>query len=161
LSKLIYRFNNQKTQSGFNSKIILGGKGANLAQMAKLGLPVPPGFTITTKVCEDFYKNNKKIPKKLFQQVKKEIKIIEKISKKIIESLLSKNLIIWESSHDKLESIISGIIVDDLMVEDHLNEEVKELLDSRTDEYERSMMDYGRVFQLVKSKLARERGLIF
>ena len=86
---------------------------------------------------------------------------IEKISKKIIESLLSKNLIIWESSHDKLESIISEIIIDDLMVEDHLNEEVKDLLDSRTDEYERSMMDYGRVFQLVKSKLARERGLIF
>ena len=86
---------------------------------------------------------------------------IEKISKKIIESLFSKNLIIWESSHDKLETIISQIVIDDLMVEDHLNEEVKELLDSRTDEYERSMMDYGRVFQLVKSKLARERGLIF
>ena len=92
-------------------------------------------------------------------RLKKEF--IEKISKKIIESLLSKNLIIWENSHDKLESIISGIIVDDLMVEDYLNEEVKDLLDSRTDEYERSMMDYGRVFQLVKSKLARERGLIF
>jgi len=92
-------------------------------------------------------------------RLKKEF--IEKISKKIIKSLLSKNLIIWESSHDKLESIISEIIIDDLMVEDHLNEEVKELLDSRTDEYERSMMDYGRVFQLVKSKLARERGLIF
>jgi len=92
-------------------------------------------------------------------RLKKEF--IEKISKKIIESLLSKNLIIWESSQDKLESIINGIIVDDLMVEDHLNEEVKELLDSRTDEYERSMIDYGRVFQLVKSKLARERGLIF
>ena len=86
---------------------------------------------------------------------------IEKISKKIIKSLVSKNLIVWESSHDKLESIISEIVIDDLMVEDHLNEEVKDLLDSRTDEYERSMMDYGRVFQLVKSKLARERGLIF
>ena len=92
-------------------------------------------------------------------RLKKEF--IEKISKKIIESLLSKNFIIWESSLDKLESIIGQIIVDDLMVEDHLNEEVKELLDSRTDEYDRSMMDYGRVFQLVKSKLARERGLIF
>jgi len=92
-------------------------------------------------------------------RLKKEF--IEKISKKIIESLLTKDLIIWESSHDKLESIISDIIIDDLMVEDYLNEEVKELLDSRTDEYERSMMDYGRVFQLVKSKLARERGLIF
>ena len=82
MDKLIYRFNNQGSQGGLNSKDILGGKGANLAQMAKLGLPVPPGFTISTKVCEDFYKNNKKIPKKVFQQVKKEIKIIEKISKK-------------------------------------------------------------------------------
>jgi uncharacterized protein len=92
-------------------------------------------------------------------RLKKEF--IEKISKKIIKSLLSKNLIIWESSLDKLESIIGQIIIDDLMVEDHLNEEVKELLDSRTDEYDRSMMDYGRIFQMVKSKLARERGLIF
>jgi len=92
-------------------------------------------------------------------RLKKEF--IEKISKKIVDSLLSKNLIIWESSNDKLESIINKIIIDDLMVEDRLNEEVKELLDSRTEEYERRMMDYGRVFQLVKSKLARERGLIF
>jgi len=59
LKKLIFRFNNKSFQGGFNSKDILGGKGANLAQMAKLGLPVPPGFTISTKVCEDFYKNNK------------------------------------------------------------------------------------------------------
>ena len=88
-------------------------------------------------------------------------KFVEKISKKIINSLIRKDLIIWEGSRDKLESIINDIIIDDLMVEDHLNDEVKQLLDSRTEEYERSMMDYGRVFQLVKSKLARERGLIF
>ena len=88
-------------------------------------------------------------------------KFVEKISKKIIDSLMRKDLIIWEGSRDKLESIINNIIIDDLMVEDHLNDEVKQLLDSRTEEYERSMMDYGRVFQLVKSKLARERGLIF
>jgi hypothetical protein len=92
-------------------------------------------------------------------RLKKEF--IEKISKKIIDSLIRKDLIIWEGSRDKLESIINNIIIDDLMVEDHLNDEVKQLLDSRTEEYERSMMDYGRVFQLVKSKLARERGLIF
>ena len=92
-------------------------------------------------------------------RLKKEF--VEKISKKIIESLINKDLIIWESSPDKLELIINNIIIDYLMVEDRLNEEVKQLLDSRTEEYERSMMDYGRVFQLVKSKLARERGLIF
>ena len=42
---------------------LLGGKGANLAEMAKIGLPVPPGFTISTEVCTYFYKNNKKYPK--------------------------------------------------------------------------------------------------
>jgi len=82
LKKLIFRFNNLGSQSSFNSKNILGGKGANLAQMANLKLPVPPGFTISTKVCEYFYKNNKKIPKKVIQQTKKEINIIEKITKK-------------------------------------------------------------------------------
>ena len=70
------------------------------------------------------------------------------------------DLIIWEESSEKLQTIINGIIIEDLMVEDRLNEEVKTLLDSKTQEYERSMMDYGRVFQMVKSKLVRERGLI-
>tara|TARA_B100001123_G_scaffold326102_1_gene366682 strand:+ start:1504 stop:1785 length:282 start_codon:yes stop_codon:yes gene_type:complete len=85
---------------------------------------------------------------------------IETISKKIVRSLIDKDLIIWEETTDKLETIISGIITEDLMVEDLLNEEVKTLLESKTEEYERSMMDYGRVFQMVKSKLVRERGLI-
>ena len=82
MKKLIFRFNNLSSQTSFNSRDILGGKGANLAQMAKLKLPVPPGFTISTKVCEYFYKNNKKIPKKVIQQTKKEINIIERITKK-------------------------------------------------------------------------------
>ncbi len=85
---------------------------------------------------------------------------VEVLSKKIVKSLTEKDLIIWEETSDKLETIISGIIIEDLMVEDRLNEEVKTLLESKTEEYERSMMDYGRVFQMVKSKLVRERGLI-
>ena len=85
---------------------------------------------------------------------------VDILSKKIVKSLTEKDLIIWEETTDKLESIISGIIIEDLMVEDRLNEEVKTLLESKTEEYERSMMDYGRVFQMVKSKLVRERGLI-
>ena len=82
MKKLIFRFNNLSSQTSFNSINVLGGKGANLAQMVKLKLPVPPGFTISTKVCEYFYKNNKKIPKKVIQQSKKEINIIERITKK-------------------------------------------------------------------------------
>ncbi len=85
---------------------------------------------------------------------------VDTLSKRIVRSLIDKDLIIWEETTDKLEAIITGIITEDLMVEDRLNEEVKTLLESKTEEYERSMMDYGRVFQMVKSKLVRERGLI-
>ena len=80
MNKLIYRFNNQSNKGNFNSKNILGGKGANLAQMVKLGLPVPPGFTISTSVCHQFYKNKKKLPKKILNEIDKEIKVIEKIT---------------------------------------------------------------------------------
>jgi uncharacterized protein len=85
---------------------------------------------------------------------------IDTLSNRIVRSLIEKDMIIWEETPDKLESIIVAIITEDLMVEDLLNEEVKTLLESKTEEYERSMMDYGRVFQMVKSKLVRERGLI-
>ena len=85
---------------------------------------------------------------------------VDTLSKRIVRSLIEKDMIIWEETPDKLESIIVAIVTEDLMVEDLLNEEVKTLLESKTEEYERSMMDYGRVFQMVKSKLVRERGLI-
>ncbi len=93
MEKLIFRFNNQGSQSSLASKDILGGKGANLAQMAKLKLPVPPGFTISTKVCDYFYKNNKKIPKKLILETEREIKIIEKITKKRFGDLVNPLLV--------------------------------------------------------------------
>ena len=84
MDKLIYTFNNRSSKNHLNNKEILGGKGANLIQMAKMGLPVPPGFIISTKVCEYFYKNNNKLPKKLIKQIKRELKIIEKLEKKKI-----------------------------------------------------------------------------
>jgi uncharacterized protein len=86
--------------------------------------------------------------------------LTELLTKKIIKSLIDQDLIIWEETPEKLQAVINLIITEDLMVEDMLNEEVKTLLESKTQEYERDMMDYGRVFQMVKSKLVRERGLI-
>ena len=86
--------------------------------------------------------------------------LTELLAKKIVQSMVEKDLIVWEESPDKLQNIVNGIITDDLMVEDRLNDEVKTLLESKTEEHERSMMDYGRVFQMVKSKLVRERGII-
>ena len=86
--------------------------------------------------------------------------LTELLTKKIVKSLTDQDLIVWEETPEKLQAVINAIITEDLMVEDMLNEEVKILLESKTQEYERDMMDYGRVFQMVKSKLVRERGLI-
>ena len=58
----VYRFGGGHAEGTAAMKTLLGGKGANLAEMANLGLPVPPGFTITTKVCNSFYKNNRQYP---------------------------------------------------------------------------------------------------
>jgi len=91
-------------------------------------------------------------------RIKKEL--VEKIAKEIVRNLLEKELILWDDRPEKLVAIVNEIIIEDLMVEDRLNEEVKLLLESKTKDYERSMMDFGRVFQMVKAKLARERGLI-
>jgi len=86
--------------------------------------------------------------------------LVDRISYRIANELLKSDLIIWEGPLEKLSIVINSIIKKDLMVEDQLNEEVKTLLEAKTQDYERSMMDYGRVFQMVKSKLVRERGLI-
>tara|TARA_B100001173_G_scaffold195220_1_gene168321 strand:+ start:363 stop:3026 length:2664 start_codon:yes stop_codon:yes gene_type:complete len=76
--KFILNFNSKDIKKIKNSKNFLGGKGANLSEMGRMGLPVPPGFTISTKVCELFYKNKKKLNKNLVNQIKKELKVIEK-----------------------------------------------------------------------------------
>ncbi|MDH5762548.1 MAG: DUF507 family protein [Nitrospinota bacterium] len=86
--------------------------------------------------------------------------LIDRIAKNIVTALIQGDFLVWEDRPEKLEAIVNDIITEDLMVEDKLNEEVKLLIESRTQDYERDMMDYGRVFQMVKTKLARERGLI-
>src|SRR4029077_1508999 len=63
--KRIYFFGGGKADGTKEMKNLLGGKGANLAEMANIGLPVPPGFTITTDVCTEFYTAGKKLPKGL------------------------------------------------------------------------------------------------
>ena len=69
MTKWVYGFGGGKADGSAKMKELLGGKGANLAEMASLGLPVPPGFTITTEVCTHFYKNEKTYPDTLKAQV--------------------------------------------------------------------------------------------
>ena len=81
MNKWVYTFGAGKAQGGAKQKELLGGKGANLAEMSNIGIPVPPGFTITTKVCNYYYDNNENYPSELNQQVLEAVKNIEKITK--------------------------------------------------------------------------------
>lgn len=77
-SKMVYYFGKIKTEGEGVSKNILGGKGLNLADMTSIGLPVPPGMTITTQVCADYYKSGKKLPKGLMEEINDAIATLEK-----------------------------------------------------------------------------------
>ena len=76
--KMVYYFGGGKAEGNANMKMLLGGKGANLAEMTNLGLPVPPGITITTEVCREYYKLGKKFPEGMWEQVLEGLKKIEK-----------------------------------------------------------------------------------
>src|SRR5215471_5058332 len=78
-TKYVYLFGNKKADGNGSMKPLLGGKGANLAEMSRIGLPVPPGFTITTEVCTYYYANKKSYPKSLDAQAKAGVAFIEKI----------------------------------------------------------------------------------
>src|SRR6516165_10610600 len=78
-AKYVYLFGNKKADGDGGMKPLLGGKGANLAEMSRIGLPVPPGFTITTEVCTYYYENKKTYPKTLEPAVKTGVAHIEKI----------------------------------------------------------------------------------
>jgi pyruvate,orthophosphate dikinase len=78
MTKWVYTFGDGKAEGGAKDKNLLGGKGANLAEMSALGIPVPPGFTISTEVCTYYYENNQTYPPDLKQQVAAGIAEIEK-----------------------------------------------------------------------------------
>ena len=77
-TKYVYFFGGKKAEGKAEMKSLLGGKGANLAEMVNIGLPVPAGFTITTEVCTSYYKNNKRYPKELDKQLKEALVKVEK-----------------------------------------------------------------------------------
>ena len=96
MNKLILNFKSKDSKKIKNPKNFLGGKGANLSEMGRMGLPVPPGFTISTKVCDIFYQNKKRLNSLLINQIKKELKIIEKDVKKKIWRSKNSTFIICE-----------------------------------------------------------------
>jgi pyruvate,orthophosphate dikinase len=78
MAKWVYGFGGGAAEGSADMRDLLGGKGANLAEMSSLGLPVPPGFTITTEVCTHFYANNRSYPRELEDQVAAALTAVEK-----------------------------------------------------------------------------------
>ena len=93
--KYVYDFG-KKTDGDARQRELLGGKGANLAEMARIGLPVPPGFTITTEVCTYYYANKKSYPKILDVQIRESVALMEKQLGKKLGDL--KNLCFFPSA---------------------------------------------------------------
>ena len=79
MGKHVYFFGDGKAEGNTEMKNLLGEKGANLAEMSNLSIPVPPGFTITTKVCDAYYKNDRNYPSELESQMKDAMSNVEEI----------------------------------------------------------------------------------
>ena len=82
MKKFIFNFKSKNVKKIKFPKNILGGKGSNLSEMGRMGLPVPPGFTISTEVCDLFFKSKKKLNSRILKEINKELKNIEKDSGK-------------------------------------------------------------------------------
>ena len=158
MSQYIYSFGDKKTKRVSNSRNILGGKGTNLAEMARLGLPVPPGFTISTKMCEIFYKNKKKLTPKVCDEIKKELKKIETKTKKKFGDNINPLLVSVRSG-----SRVSMPGMMDTILNLGLNDRTVEALSKKTsnerfakDSYRRFIQMYANVVLGVESHLFEE-----
>ena len=147
MKKLILNFKSKDSKKIKIPKNFLGGKGANLSEMGRMGLPVPPGFTISTKVCDLFYKDKKKLNKNIITSIKKELKAVEKeVSKKF-----------GDLKNPLLLSVRSGARVSmpgmmDTILNLGLNDKTVKALASKTsngrfakDSYRRFIQMYGNV----------------
>src|SRR5256885_2446536 len=77
-AKYVYFFGSGKADGNRNMKDLLGGKGSGLAEMTNAGLPVPPGFTISTEVCNIYYKEKQRIPGAIDKEIAEHVKKLEK-----------------------------------------------------------------------------------
>ena len=87
-------------------------------------------------------------------------KMIDFVAQAITDNLLGKGLLALETSAEAVTAECRRLITEDLLVEDRLNEEVKEILRAHTNEIDRGNIDYSRMFSMVKRQLVKERGLI-
>jgi pyruvate,orthophosphate dikinase len=154
MAKYVYLFGAGKTEGSAKMKDLLGGKGANLAEMAAIGIPVPPGFTITTEVCRYYYKNGGKYPEGLTEQVRQGMRFLEEATGRKF----------GDPENPLLVSVRSGAPVSmpgmmDTILNLGLNDKSVEGLASRTsprfayDAYRRLLSMYGSVVLGIKDEV--------
>ncbi len=153
MNKLILNFKSKHSKKIKNPQNFLGGKGANLSEMGRMGLPVPPGFTISTNVCDLFYQNKKRLNSSLINQIKKELKIIEKDVRKKFGDLKNPLLL---SVRSGARVSMPGMM--DTILNLGLNDKTVKALANKTsngrfakDSYRRFIQMYGNVVLGVES----------
>lgn len=169
MTKWVYNFGKDHNDGDARMRNLLGGKGCNLAEMASLGLPVPPGFTITTEVCTYYYNNDHSYPNELVEQVEKSLELVEK----------SMDMEFGSHENPLLVSVRSGARVSmpgmmDTVLNLGLNDETVEGLAKKSgderfawDSYRRFIQMYGNVvmgvehheFEDVLDTYKRDEGL--
>ncbi len=149
MQKLVYFFGNRQSEGDASQKFLLGGKGANLAEMSRLGIPVPPGFTISTEVCRSYYQNNKKYPSTLKKEVEANLKKLETATGKKFGDIKNPLLV---SVRSGAASSMPGMM--DTILNLGLNEKVVKSLAESTgnprfawDSYRRFIQMYGNVVE--------------
>ncbi len=157
-SKMIYYFGKSKTDGAGDMKALLGGKGANLAAMTKIGLPVPSGFTITTEVCVHYYKNGKKYPDGLESELKSAVTWMEKETGKKFGDPKNPLLVsVRSGARDSMPGMMDTIL--NLGLNDETTEGLKKATDNGRfawDSYRRFLQMYGDVVMGVQKRHENE-----
>lgn len=155
---MIYYFGKSKTDGAGDMKALLGGKGANLAQMTKIGLPVPPGFTITTECCVHYYKNGKKHPEGLDVDMKKAVAWLEKETGKKFGDPKNPLLVsVRSGARDSMPGMMDTIL--NLGLNDDTTEGLKKATSNGRfawDSYRRFLQMYGDVVMGVQKRHENE-----
>ena len=92
MAKWVYKF----SEGNASMRNLLGGKGANLAEMTGLGMPIPQGFTVTTEACTDYYASSRKIREEIVNQIFDAVSWLEEINGKVRSSAIHKNLCLFQ-----------------------------------------------------------------
>src|SRR6201997_1546278 len=153
-NRYVYYFGDGKADGNGSMKPLLGGKGANLHEMTRIGLPVPPGFTITTEVCTYFYDNKKAYPPELEDQVASSLKKIEKsVGKRLGDRDNPLLLSVRSGARDSMPGMM------DTILNLGMNDEVVEVVAEKSgnprfawDSYRRFLQMYGDVVMGVQKR---------